>query len=128
MNDRGPHLAELRDTKQRRLDALEVQASQFGFETPAHITNEIDQLRIDLARLSMADAPPVSDDVRKVLRRYDAIDLITQTVAGVVVRLTLIEQAYKADGGERVRRQVRLNLWLGLISFLLIVLIIRFVL
>lgn len=127
MSDRAAHAAQLRDVKQKRLDILEIQAGEQGSTTPPHVLTEIDQLRIDLAQLSVADAPVASEDVRKLLRRYDAVDLLTQTLAGALARLTAVEQAFadfRADRGkqivkdeaERGKWRLATNAWLILIS------------
>lgn len=125
MSDRATHAAQLREVKQRRLEALEIQAAELGNATPPHITTEMEQIKAGLIALTVAEVPEIQEDVKRVLRRYDQLDLVVQTLAGVVVRLTQQEQRSERDGAERIRRQTVLNAWLALLSLGVFYLIIR---
>jgi hypothetical protein len=54
------HTVVMRAAHLSRLHALEKQQARFGFETPAHVTLEIEELResIRLAELSLSDIVP----------------------------------------------------------------------
>jgi len=104
-----PHIEKLRRVKQQRLDALELQAGEFGFETPPHIINEIEQLRAGLAAMEAVTHPPVSEDVMAVLTRYDQARSTMAAVMNLSSVVATIEKAISEDRQERGERQATLD-------------------
>src|SRR5262245_41088564 len=84
MNEQRQHLEELRQTHQRRLQALQKQEAALGVRTPAEISTEIADIQTTLSGLdkqlgptsSIVLPPPVPDFVG----REKEIDQIVQMV------------------------------------------------
>jgi hypothetical protein len=125
--------AELRAAKERRLHQLRLQAAELGLHTPPHVLTEIDQLEHDLAALAAVAHPPVGEDVRRLLRRYDQLDLVTNTLAAAIGRLTRLEEAFDADRQLRSQRQTAVDrqmraLFAGLLTLTALILALMFLL
>jgi hypothetical protein len=92
-------LQRIQEAKIRRLEELEVQAAARGNNAPPEVLTERDALRAELGFIDV--------------------------VAGLVQRLTLLEQRIDRDGGQRWVRQQILNAWLALITIGVLYLILR---
>jgi hypothetical protein len=69
--------------------------------------------------------PQFGSETKRALRRFDQLELVVNVVAGLVQRLTLLEQRIDRDGGQRWVRQQILNAWLALITIGVLYLILR---
>lgn len=79
------HQQRIADAQQRRLEALELQAAEYGYATPPQIVNEIADLRAELA--GQAAAPePISDEER-YRATMRAVMLLSQQLAAVEVKV-----------------------------------------
>lgn len=50
-NEERQHLEELRNTHQKRLRAMEIQAASYGIDTPAHISTQIEHVRKEIEKI-----------------------------------------------------------------------------
>ncbi len=113
-------LEKIRAAHLRRLEILEEQIAINGETTanPAQIA-ERDRLRETLGIVEAAD-PTIDDETRRVLRRYDQADLNINVLANVVKRLTIVEEWLAFDRGDRGRRQMVMNVWMIVLTILLV--------
>lgn len=118
-------LQRIQEAKLRRLEELEVQAATHGTTAPPHIITERDALRTDLDLIGAVTDPPIGADLRRALRRYDQLDFNLNVTAGLVQRVTKIEEALTRDAAQRPLRQWILNGWLCIISIGVLYLIFR---
>jgi hypothetical protein len=77
------HQQRIASAARRRLDVLELQATELGYDTPPQIANEIEDLRAKLA--GQVEVEPISDAERyhATLR---AVMLLSQQLAAVEVK------------------------------------------
>jgi cell division protein FtsB len=68
--------AKIRRIKQRRLEELEAQAAAYGPATPPEITNEIEDLRNELAIVDNLERAKLDPPMQELLGRYDTSDQI----------------------------------------------------
>jgi hypothetical protein len=115
----------VREAKERRLAILEERAAQRGIDAPAEVVSEISDLRAQLDIIAAATNPPIDEPIRRALRRYDQIDFNISVTAGLMGRVTKIEEAIKSDKAQRIVRQWVLNTWLFLITAGVLYLILR---
>lgn len=118
-------LQRIQQAKLDRLEELEVQAAMHGNSAPPHILTERDALRTDLDLIGAVTDPPIGADLRRALRRYDQLDFNLNVTAGLVQRVTKIEEALTRDAAQRPIRQWILNGWLFAISIGILYLVIR---
>ena len=117
-------LQRIREAKLRRLEILEEQIASVG-EAYAEPQQRIE--RDDLKKFLGLSAAVVdgglSEDDRKLFRRYDQADLNIAVLSNVVQRVTSLEEWIAVDRALRPARQRVLNAWLLLISVALLVLL-----
>jgi len=77
----GTHQDRIREAQRRRLETLELQSAVHGIDTPPHIANEIEDLRVMLGEHA-ADIDPVTDD-----NRYQALFRATLLLSSEVADL-----------------------------------------
>lgn len=118
-------LHRIQGAKLRRLEELEVQAAARGANTPPEVLTERDALRIELGIIDAALNPQIGSETKRALRRFDQLDLVVNVVAGVVQRLSTLEQRIDQDSSQRWVRQQILNAWLALITIGVLYLILR---
>lgn len=118
-------LKRIHDAKLKRLEELEVQAATHGTLAPPHIINERDSLRAELGFIDAATNPPIDAQTKRVLKRFDQLELVVNVVAGLVQRVTTMEQAYQRDAAQRTIRQHVLNAWLAVITIGVLYLVLR---
>lgn len=114
--------ADLRQAKEQRLQALEMQQAQKGNDTPPHILTEIDQLRTDI---DLMDVTPVSPEIIEAVPGttgqilLGAVMKLTRDVGGLteqmpplkdlvtraLVKVHLMEQDRAKDAEKREERQ-----------------------
>jgi hypothetical protein len=118
---RDEALAKIRTAKLRRLEVIEVQIAQHGeASAPAELLTEREDLRREVGIVGAVADGAMDDSTRKLLRRYDQADLNLSVLTNLVRRVTNMEEWLSSDRGERGRRQLYLNLWLGAITILLL--------
>jgi hypothetical protein len=118
-------LQRIQEAKLKRLEELEVQAAMHGSTAPPHIITERDALRSELGFLDVALNPQLSSETKRALRRFDQLELVVNVVAGLVQRVSAMEQRDLANGKQRWVRQQVLNAWLAAISVGVLYLIFR---
>lgn len=118
---RDEALAKIRQAKIRRLEHIELQIATHGEPTaPIELITERDDLRREVGIVGAVADGAIDDTTRKLLRRYDQADLNLNVMTNLVQRVTRIEEWTSADRGDRARRQLYLNLWLGAMTILLL--------
>lgn len=117
-------LQRIREAKLRRLEILEEQIASVG-EAYAEPQQRIE--RDDLKKFLGLSAAVVdgglSEEDRRLFRRYDQADLNIAVLSNVVQRVTSLEEWIAVDRALRPARQRVLNAWLLLISIALLVLL-----
>lgn len=117
-------LQRIREAKLRRLEILEEQIASVG-EAYAEPQQRIE--RDDLKKFLGLSAAVVdgglSEEDRRLFRRYDQADLNIAVLSNVVQRVTSLEEWIAVDRALRPARQRVLNAWLLLISVALLVLL-----
>ena len=110
-------LQRIREAKLRRLEILEEQIASVG-EAYAEPQQRIE--RDDLKKFLGLSAAVVdgglSEEDRRLFRRYDQADLNIAVLSNVVQRVTSLEEWIAVDRALRPARQRVLNAWLLLIS------------
>ena len=110
-------LQRIREAKLRRLEILEEQIAAVG-EAYAEPQQRIE--RDDLKKFLGLSAAVVdgglSEEDRRLFRRYDQADLNIAVLSNVVQRVTSLEEWIAVDRALRPERQRVLNAWLLLIS------------
>jgi|KBSSwiStaDraftv2_1062776.scaffolds.fasta_scaffold140908_3 hypothetical protein len=118
---RDEALAKIRQAKIRRLEHIEIQIASAGdMHAPVELLNEREDLRREVGIVGAVADGAIDDSTRRLLRRYDQADLNLNVMTNLVQRVTRIEEWTAADHGERSRRQLYLNLWLGAMTILLL--------
>jgi len=118
---RDEALAKIRQAKIRRLEHIEIQIASAGdMHAPVELLNEREDLRREVGIVGAVADGNIDDSTRRLLRRYDQADLNLNVMTNLVQRVTRIEEWTAADHGERSRRQLYLNLWLGAMTILLL--------
>lgn len=118
-------LQRIQEAKMRRLEELEVQAAGFGTSAPPHIVTERDALRGELGFLDAVTNPPIGAETRRAMKRFDQLELVVNVVAGLVQRVSAMEQSHAADARQRWIRQQVVNAWMAAISIGILYLIFR---
>ena len=117
-------LQRIREAKLRRLEILEEQIASVG-EAYAEPQQRIE--RDDLKKFLGLSAAVVdgglSEEDRRLFRRYDQADLNIAVLSNVVQRVTSLEEWIAVDRALRPARQRVLNAWLLLISIALLLLL-----
>jgi hypothetical protein len=137
----------LKAAHKRRLFVLQEKAAQFGIDTPAHIKTEIEDIerqiltieatvtKLYIGAARQAEKNLIADTLFSentetstesrlaALGRYimHVEDSLRREIAGVYRTFDIWQSS---DTGERVRRQRKLDYFLYIITFLLVVLII----
>lgn len=116
---RDEALEKIQEAKLSRLEILEIQIATVG-EThaePSQIT-ERNQLKNQLGLVNVFADSPINDDpeMRQWIRQRDQKDLNAIVWSGLVTRVTNLEEWIAFDRASRPSRQRVLNIWLGLLS------------
>lgn len=121
---RDAALQRIQTAKIRRLEIMEEQIATVGeiHAEPSLIT-ERDDLKKQLGLVSAVVDGSVDDETRRLLRRYDQADLNIAVLSNVVQRVSALEEWIGFDRGSRESRQRVLNLWLGLISAVVLIIL-----
>lgn len=118
---RDEALAKIRQAKIRRLEGIELQIATHGESSaPIELITERDDLRREVGIVGAVADGAMDDSTRKLLRRYDQADLNLNVMTNLVQRVTHMEEWLASDRGERGKRQLYLNLWLGAMTILLL--------
>lgn len=118
---RDEALAKIRQAKIRRLEGIEIQIAQHGeSHAPIELLTERDDLRREVGIVGAVADGAIDDSTRRLLRRYDQADLNINVMTNLVQRVTHMEEWLSSERGERARRQLYLNLWLGAMTILLL--------
>lgn len=110
-------LQRIREMKLRRLEILEEQIAAVGepYAKPQELI-ERDDLKKFLGFSSAVVEGGLSEEDRKLFRRYDQVDLNISVLSGLVQRVTSLEEWIAVDRALRPGRQRVLNAWLFLVS------------
>lgn len=103
-----------RQIELRRLRELELRAAAEGPHTPPEVVIEIQDLR---AKHGIWNGRAVQAGYRSSLD----YEFLMNTVAAALMRLTRLEENIVSDRTERAKRQTALNIWLSLLTILMIV-------
>lgn len=103
---------QIRAMELRRLHELELQAAQYGPHTDPGVFIEIQELRTKY--------PHVRSDRNGEYDRDEFLLLLNQ-VAGMLVRLTQLEQLFNSNNDQRKTRQLIHDLWMIVITVVSVV-------
>jgi hypothetical protein len=122
---RDEALQKIREAKLRRLEILEEQIAARGeYDADPKLTIERDDLKKALGLVDAVSNGGIDEETRKVLRRYDQVDLNISVLSNLVMRVTALEEWIGFDRTTRGKRQKVLDLWLGALTVLLLALVI----
>ena len=106
--------------KQRRLEALEIQAANYGIDVPPHIATEIRTLQSEIALADIVNRPALDPTIAHALRQNGNQDLLGKFIGDHARRLSAIEswqvkrdERLDEDDKRRQARQRQFDLILG---------------
>lgn len=113
------HLDAVREAKQQRLEALEIQQATYGIDTPPHVINEIDELRRELAGVHAITTSPLSDETLRAMSDYGQLRATLVTVMGLVADMRDLKDAVADISKDSIEWRHRAQLILLGLAFLI---------